>query len=68
MQLVCLTATPSNLWRFASWTGDASGTSNPVSVWMTNDLAMTAVFEPLMATNGTPLWWLAQYGLPTNNA
>jgi hypothetical protein len=68
MQFVCLTATPSNLWYFDSWSGAAGGTSNPVGVWMTNDLAVTAVFKPFVATNGVPLWWLAQYGLSTNDA
>jgi hypothetical protein len=68
MQFVCLTAVPSNLWYFGSWTGAVSGTSGTVSVWMTNDLAVTAVFQPYVAANSTPLWWLAAYGLATNDA
>ncbi len=32
------------------------------------DGAITAYFEPILASHDTPLWWLAQYGLVTNAA
>lgn len=68
MQFVHLAAAPSNLWYFSSWTGSVSDTSAAVSVWMTNDLALTAVFRPFTVTNDTAIWWLLQYGLATNDA
>jgi uncharacterized repeat protein (TIGR02543 family) len=41
-----LTATPSPGYLFASWTGDATGTDNPLSVLMDADKAITASFTP----------------------
>jgi len=42
--VVTLTATPAPGWSFANWTGDATGTSNPVSVTITGDTSITANF------------------------
>jgi hypothetical protein len=43
---VTLTAEPGGAqWRFASWSGDASGTANPLVVVMDDDMDITAVFQ-----------------------
>jgi uncharacterized repeat protein (TIGR02543 family) len=39
-----LTAHANLGWTFAGWSGDASGTSNPVNVTITDDTAVTATF------------------------
>src|SRR5208283_2680155 len=39
-----LTATPSSGYSFSSWTGDASGSSNPLSVVMNGNKTITATF------------------------
>jgi pectate lyase len=39
-----VTATASVGWSFSNWSGDASGSSNPVSVTMNSDKSITAVF------------------------
>lgn len=41
-----LTATPSPGYLFAGWTGDATGTDNPLSVLMDGNKAITATFSP----------------------
>lgn len=43
-QNVALTATPAKGWRFDHWEGDASGTTNPLTVVMGEDKAVQAVF------------------------
>ena len=42
--VVTLTAQPVTVFPFAGWSGSASGTNNPLSVTMTNNLAITANF------------------------
>lgn len=45
--LVSVTAVPSSNWIFLAWSGDASGTLNPVSIRMNSAKAVTATFvEP----------------------
>jgi len=39
-----ITATPNDDWVFTEWTGDHTGTSNPVSVTMDSDKDITALF------------------------
>lgn len=68
MQFAWLSASASNMWYFYSWTGAVVAATNGVSVWVTNDTAVTAVFKPYVVTNGTPIWWLASHGLATNDA
>jgi len=41
---VTLTATPTTGWSFDHWSGDASGTANPITVNMTSDKDVTATF------------------------
>jgi uncharacterized repeat protein (TIGR02543 family) len=40
-----LTATPATGWHFTGWSGDASGSDNPVTVVMDGDRSVTATFE-----------------------
>jgi len=44
-----LTATPAQGYVFSGWTGDASGTSNPLSLTMDADKTVGATFEPDLA-------------------
>ena len=57
-----ITAVPSNHYAFTNWTGDASGTNNPLDLWMDSPKTVQANFAALLATNGTPQWWLARHG------
>src|SRR5207249_7492766 len=43
--VVQLTASPAAGWHFVSWSGDASGTANPLSVTMDGNKSVTATFE-----------------------
>lgn len=43
-QIVTLQAVPSPGWRFSGWSGDVSGTRNPVTVNMDGDKSAVAVF------------------------
>ncbi len=64
---VPLTATPAPYFRFAHWTGDATGTNNPVLVSVTTNKNVQAVFAELLTTNHpTPYWWLASHGYTQN--
>jgi hypothetical protein len=67
-QPVVLTATPSNYFAFTAWSGSLGGSTNPVTITMDDNKTITATFAALLAANGTPHWWLAQYGLPTSDA
>lgn len=42
---VQVTATATAGWQFVRWEGDASGTTNPITINMTADKAVVAVFE-----------------------
>ena len=44
--LVDVTATPSGGYLFDAWTGDASGSTNPLDVTMNQNLSITANFTP----------------------
>ena len=48
--VVQLTVTADPGWIFASWSGDATGSSNPISVTMSADKSVTAAFDPLLPT------------------
>lgn len=43
---VTLTAAPAAGWHFANWSGDASGSANPLTVTMDQDRNVTAAFLP----------------------
>lgn len=66
-QTVLLTATASNYYQFAGWGGALGGATNPVTITMDANKSITAAFSEVLATNGTPHWWLAAYGLSTND-
>lgn len=51
--VVELKATPETGWKFVSWSGDASGTSQTTSVTMNSDLSVTANFEEISSTKYT---------------
>jgi uncharacterized delta-60 repeat protein/uncharacterized repeat protein (TIGR02543 family) len=44
--VVTVTATPSAGYSFTGWTGDITGTNNPVDITMLSDIALTANFVP----------------------
>jgi uncharacterized repeat protein (TIGR02543 family) len=50
---VILTATPNAGYIFSSWTGDASGTTNPLTVNMTSNKNITANFVAVYTLNTT---------------
>jgi len=41
---VQLTAIPGTGWSFSSWSGDATGSENPIMIIMTGDKSITAIF------------------------
>jgi uncharacterized repeat protein (TIGR02543 family) len=45
--VVQLTAVPAAGWSFANWTGDATGTSNPVNVTIDGNKVVTATFSQM---------------------
>jgi uncharacterized repeat protein (TIGR02543 family) len=44
-EVVQLTATPGGGWAFASWTGDASGSQNPIDVTIAGNMTVTANYS-----------------------
>jgi hypothetical protein len=59
---VQVTAAPAPHFHFAGWTGTISCASNPFPFAMDQPCFLGARFAENLATNGTPEWWLAQYG------
>ena len=58
-----LYALPGPWFDFLTWTGDVVQAQNPLSLILTQNLSITAVFVARMTTNHpTPLWWLASFG------
>ena len=41
-----MTAIPEPGWKFAGWSGDVTSTDNPLTVMVTDNLDITAEFEP----------------------
>lgn len=52
--VVTLTATPSPNWTFSGWSGDASGTANPLPLTMNANKTVTATFIPPPPPTSTP--------------
>jgi uncharacterized repeat protein (TIGR02543 family) len=52
---VQLTATPNSGYTFSSWSGDASGSVNPLTVTMTSNKNITANFSPRIALGPQPI-------------
>ena len=46
-QVVTLTAVPDNGYLFTGWSGDASGTANPIQITMNGNKSVTASFAPV---------------------
>lgn len=64
---VPIEAIPNVYFAFAAWSGDASGSENPLGLLMAGPRSVTASFVALWTTNQpTPHWWLGEYGF-TNN-
>jgi hypothetical protein len=65
--VIQLLAIPSSYYRFLNWTGDVSGTNNPLPLTLSSNISVQANFSELLTTNHpTPYWWLALHG-STNN-
>ena len=64
---VSVTAVPDTYYHWSYWTGNVPGSqANPLSLTMDQNRSVTAVFEPDLTANGTPVWWLAQHGWTSN--
>jgi hypothetical protein len=55
-------AEPATYHHFLTWTGTVNSTSNPLLLAVDQAHSLTALFAGNLSTNGTPEWWLAQYG------
>jgi len=53
--LVTITAVPASGWVFDHWSGDASGTDNPITITMDSNKSVTAHFTESTASNGIEL-------------
>jgi hypothetical protein len=62
-----ITAVASPYYHFATWSGDAGGTSNPLELLMDAPKSVTANFAAnVTTTHATPEAWLAQHGITAN--
>jgi hypothetical protein len=58
-----LLASPAAYFRFSNWSGDGSGTENPLSLLLDTNKSVLAEFGEILTTNHpTPHWWLAAHG------
>ena len=57
-----IAAFPDAYYGFAAWSGDDVSTNNPLDLLMDAPKSVQANFAALLATNGVPQWWLAQFG------
>jgi len=68
---VSVIAVPAIYYHFGYWGGDTNDcltNSDQLTAPMTIARQIFANFAMNLATNDTPLWWLAQYGLSTNDS
>ncbi len=65
---ILLQAEASPYYHFVEWSGDFSGTLPTTNLHINSNLNIQAIFAENQTTNGTPEWWLAQYGLETDSA
>lgn len=68
---VSVSGTADPYFRFAGWQGDVPAglaASNPLALHIHQPRSVTAAFDPVLASLGTPLWWLAQWGWDTNSS
>jgi M6 family metalloprotease-like protein len=61
--LLALEAFPDTYYHFDMWSGDLSGSINPLSISSDAPKTIAAHFAENLVTNNTPEWWLALYGL-----
>jgi surface protein len=56
-EMITLTAMPSYGWGFSEWSGDGSGSSNPMIITVYKEMNVTVIFEPLfsLAENGVTI-------------
>jgi hypothetical protein len=52
--VVTLTASPALNWTFSGWSGDASGTQNPLQITMNGNKSVIANFIPMPPSSSTP--------------
>ena len=64
---VQITAAADPYYHFEGWTGDVSGSANPLSVPMDGAKSVSARFAENRAAHGTPEWWLARHYPSTTN-
>jgi len=67
---VLVEAKPAQHFIFAGWSGDTGGLSNndfQLTITMDTPRNLIALFVPLLATNATPHWWLAEFYAETND-
>ena len=66
---VTIKAIPNSGYRFSSWSGDASGTTNPITITIDSDKSIKANFakeEPLAEKKGGCFIATAAYGTPVH--
>ncbi|MGB9841310.1 MAG: InlB B-repeat-containing protein, partial [Candidatus Bathyarchaeales archaeon] len=63
-----LTATAASGWTFSHWSGDAAGTSNPITITMDGDKTVTAYFAQMLLTDSTFDASIDNADLRTNSA
>jgi hypothetical protein len=61
---IAVTATASNYFRFVQWNGAVVDTNNPLTIVLSSNVTLAAVFAEIVTTNhSTPYWWLAAHGI-----
>lgn len=67
--VVSLTATPNEGFIFNNWSGDISGSENPVNITMDNNKTVTAIFslEPVDTIPSTEGVWFTPYAVNSSN-
>jgi len=68
---VTVEAVASSHFRFVQWTGDTAALPDPATnpaqaLVVVQPLTLAAVFDPEMAGQGVPWWWLAAHGMTQN--
>ncbi|WP_168194028.1 PA14 domain-containing protein [Pontibacter sp. SGAir0037] len=64
---VTVTATANAGYVFSSWSGSATGSTNPLSLTITDNMAITANFQPGNTGKITREYWQNVYGVPVTN-